>query len=505
MKLTVGHKVASLAVLSVILLAAGAFATHTQFRQNLGHQKNQQAIASALALHLESDMMHDAIRSDILTARLEKQDGATPESQAALRDELEGHIATYEGNLKAISTLALEEEVRTSFGQGIPPAQHYFSAARTALAAVQEGKEPTESIKAFDQAFGDLETANAKISDLIADLANQSGEKSRLANTEFLTRLWISGGSAALLVALAAWYVTRSIPRPFRAIIGQLETAVVANKDFAAQVAQNSTSTADSASAQAASLEETSATLEEISSMAGRNAEAAQKAKALSAQTRETADQGTSGVDAMNRAMADINQSADGIAKILKTIDEIAFQTNLLALNAAVEAARAGEAGAGFAVVADEVRALAQRSAAAAKETEEKINDSVQKSRHGATVCSQVGDSLHEIAAKARAVDELIAEIDNASREQTKGIQQLNTTVHAMDQAVQANAARAEEGASVANELSHQSDLLGATVETLSLTVGGARRRQEKCPPVHKGQATSTPETIPVGPGHREE
>jgi methyl-accepting chemotaxis protein len=173
--------------------------------------------------------------------------------------------------------------------------------------------------------------------------------------------------------------------------------------------------------------------------------------------------------------MAAIKASADGIAKIIKTIDEIAFQTNILALNAAVEAARAGEAGAGFAVVAEEVRALAQRSATAARETAEKIEDSVSKSRHGAEVCAKVAAGLLEITTKSRQVDELVGEIARASSEQTSGIQQVNQAVSQMDKVIQGSAAKAEEGASVAEELIAQSTNLKNCVTQLSQLVGGAQ------------------------------
>ena len=206
------------------------------------------------------------------------------------------------------------------------------------------------------------------------------------------------------------------------------------------------------------------------------NSEGAQRANELTRQTRTAADAGTRDVQAMNAAMDAIKASSDGIAKIIKTIDEIAFQTNILALNAAVEAARAGEAGAGFAVVAEEVRALAQRSATAAKETADKIDDSVTKSRHGAEVCSKVAAGLHEIATKSRQVDELVAEIAQASTEQTQGIDQVNQAVSQMDKVVQASAARAEEGAGVAQELIAQSTSLQQSVVDLALLVGGTQR-----------------------------
>ena len=175
----------------------------------------------------------------------------------------------------------------------------------------------------------------------------------------------------------------------------------------------------------------------------------------------------------MTTAMNAIKASSDDIAKIIKTIDEIAFQTNILALNAAVEAARAGEAGMGFAVVADEVRSLAQRCAQAAKETATKIEDAVQKSAHGAEISAKVAKSLEEIVTKARQVDEMAGEVASASREQTQGIEQVNTAVAQMDKVTQSNAATAEESASAAEELNAQADALKDAVAELLQMVDG--------------------------------
>ncbi len=241
----------------------------------------------------------------------------------------------------------------------------------------------------------------------------------------------------------------------------------------AGSVSAASHTLAEGASEQAASLEETSASLEEMASMTHRNTETAQHVKSLANAARQAGDTGASDMKAMSTAMLDIKRASDDVAKIVKTIDEIAFQTNLLALNAAVEAARAGEAGMGFAVVADEVRSLAQRAAAAAKETSEKIADSVSKSGHGVQISSKVAASLEEIILKARQVDELAAQVATASGEQSQGITQVNTAIGQMDKVTQANAANAEESSSAAQELNAQAETMKEAVAELLGLVGG--------------------------------
>jgi methyl-accepting chemotaxis protein len=213
--------------------------------------------------------------------------------------------------------------------------------------------------------------------------------------------------------------------------------------------------------------------------MTRRNSENSAKASEFATQARRAADAGASDMQAMKDAMGDIKTSGDDIAKIIKTIDEIAFQTNILALNAAVEAARAGSAGAGFAVVADEVRALAQRSAQASKETAEKIEGSLTKTALGVTINERVGRSLFEIVDKVRQVDQLIAEVNTASREQSQGVDQINSAVSQMDKVVQSSASSAEETAAAAEELNAQAQLMREGVTELLALVGGSSAEKD--------------------------
>jgi methyl-accepting chemotaxis protein len=309
---------------------------------------------------------------------------------------------------------------------------------------------------------------------------------------------------AALIATGSMFFSRKNIIKPLEASIAVIDAASAQEESSAREIATASQRLAEGASEQAASLEETSATLEEISSMTKRNAEHAGNAQTIASQTRAAADAGTTDMQEMVRAMGEIKAASDNISKIIKTIDEIAFQTNILALNAAVEAARAGEAGAGFAVVADEVRSLAQRSAVAARETADRITDSIQKSEHGVQISNKVASSLNDIADKARRMNDLVREIASGSNEQSEGVSQVNTAVSQLDQVTQSNAAAAEESASASEELSAQSIELKAAVNQLVAIVSGARETSAasaiSAPPPPAPPSASARRVVKVNP-----
>ena len=221
---------------------------------------------------------------------------------------------------------------------------------------------------------------------------------------------------------------------------------------------------------QASSLEETAASLEEITSTVQQNADNAQQANQLSSGSRDVAEKGGEVTDRAVKGMEEINAASKKIADIITTIDEIAFQTNLLALNAAVEAARAGEQGRGFAVVAGEVRNLAQRSAGAAKEIKNLIEDSVSKVETGSELVTKSGDTLEEIVTSVRRVTDIVGEIAAASREQATGVEQVNRAVSQMDQVTQSNASKTEDLSSTAESLASQAQQLQAVVDQFNLS-----------------------------------
>ncbi|HAR63089.1 MAG: hypothetical protein DKM50_05240 [Candidatus Margulisiibacteriota bacterium] len=272
---------------------------------------------------------------------------------------------------------------------------------------------------------------------------------------------------------LIVFFITSSITGPITRIISRLNSSSEQVASASNQVSKASEQMAEGASEQASSLEETSASLEEMSSMITQNADNTKQANRLATIVQDAAKKSSEAMSRMSEAISKIKSSSDETAKILKTIDEIAFQTNLLALNAAVEAARAGESGKGFAVVAEEVRNLAHRSAEAAKNTANLIEGSQKNAENGVAVSSEVAAILKEIVEGVQKVTELIAEVSSASEEQSRGIEQVNTAVAQMNKVTQTNAANSEESASASEQLSAQAQELNDMVKALNVVIFG--------------------------------
>jgi hypothetical protein len=280
-----------------------------------------------------------------------------------------------------------------------------------------------------------------------------------------------------LLIGPSAFFFSNSLAKPLnRAIASLTETA---NKvaHASGQVSSSSRELAEGSSEQASSLEETSSSLEEMSSMTRQNADHAQQADHLSKEGTDNLGNANQSMKGLIKSMEDISTTSSDVAKIVKTIDEIAFQTNLLALNAAVEAARAGEAGAGFAVVADEVRNLALRSAEASRNTQELVTEIIQKINTGSELVQETDDKYREVALSVQKIKELLGEIAAASNEQASGIEQVNKAVAEMDKVTQKNAANAEESASASEDLNLQSEGMKKIVDQLVSLVGGRTNR----------------------------
>ncbi len=498
-----------------------------QQQRELLHQREQAALAMAKALaerQLAAQIDREFVELTFWLTEIALSQSADSERKAATTrkrvevalaallqvadpqwrlDDLAAAITACEADITAASDAYLGEDRvlgNASFAKAKAKARVIAErltgirdALSTVVAAKQEqgrvineqivdlGKAITEAGTAMDASRTKVEAGGRSFEKMVAD--NQ-----RVIRISTLA-LAICTGVGLLIAGL----YSRQLSRLLNQLVARLSACAQEVVSAAGQIANSSQKLAEGNSEAAASLEETSASLEEMTSMVKRNAEAAGKAKAIASETRAAADTGTADMAEMKTAMDEIKTSSADIAKIIKTIDEIAFQTNILALNAAVEAARAGEAGMGFAVVADEVRNLAQRSALSAKETADKIETAIGKSERGVQISAKVAANFNQITSKARAVDQYVGEIATASQEQAQGVSQVNTALTQMDKVTQNNAASAEESASAAEELNGQAETMKDAVGELRQLVGtaGATRPSAARPvtrPVTHGQ-----------------
>ncbi|NIJ84636.1 methyl-accepting chemotaxis protein [Xanthomonas arboricola] len=252
-------------------------------------------------------------------------------------------------------------------------------------------------------------------------------------------------------------------------IVGRIQQSTDAINDAASEIAAGNQDLSQRTEQQAANLEETASSMEELTSTVRNNAEHARRANQLVVGAAAVASQGGTVVGEVVGTMAGIQAASRKIADIISVIDGIAFQTNILALNAAVEAARAGEQGRGFAVVASEVRTLAQRSAGAAKEIKQLIDDSVSRVEQGNVLVSQAGRTMQDIVDSVHSVTEIMHEISEASQQQSQGIEQVGQTIAQMDQATQQNAALVEEATAAARSMEAQAQQLRDAVSVFQL------------------------------------
>ena len=326
-------------------------------------------------------------------------------------------------------------------------------------------------------------------------LNNVQSDKEALSANLF----WIQVGLSALLVVLVAWlnYATiRRIAGPIEAFIVRLKESVEALATSMLHLKQASGGLADGSSRSAASLEETVASLENLADLTRRNADSARQADALAqtgnreaaageAVAKQVAGDAVERLAALRRSLSEIDAATKETAKVVETIDEIAFQTNLLALNAAVEAARAGEAGAGFAVVADEVRSLAQRSAEEVKSTSALMDRSRQAAEKVVAAAADLEGHLRHrleqdvvgafarVVAGTQQVTALMGEVSQATGEQSQGVEQIRKALAEIDQVTQSNAAVAEETAATSDEVSGRAETLQTDVDVLIATANG--------------------------------
>jgi methyl-accepting chemotaxis protein len=283
-------------------------------------------------------------------------------------------------------------------------------------------------------------------------------------------------------------------------IVGEVRLGTDTIATASSQIASGNLDLSSRTEEQASSLEQTASAMEELTSTVKQNSDNARQASQLAVSASEIAVQGGNVVGQVVVTMSSINDSSRKIVDIISVIDGIAFQTNILALNAAVEAARAGEQGRGFAVVASEVRSLAQRSAAAAKEIKNLIDDSVAKVAEGTVLVENAGKTMTDIVSSVKRVTDIVGEISSAGQEQNVGIEEINRAVAQMDEVTQQNAALVEEAAAAAQSLQDQAEGLARVVSVFKLkdNVGTAPSRTLRMAPSDRMSTTKNASRKPV-------
>jgi methyl-accepting chemotaxis protein/methyl-accepting chemotaxis protein-1 (serine sensor receptor) len=443
----------------------------------------------SLAGSLNTAINKDAVKLDLVNSIRSR----TWEMVASMRgvylwaslkndERVEGAQSDWDASRKRISEIfqQLRPLLVTEEGQKLLAAieSHYAEYDKVALEYMRAAKQR-------DSAQVGLLAPKAAA---VVDRLEKSGDEFRLLQLRLLkesdTRsdalraesTMVNISLTVLLLAAGVFAIigVRGINRTLRKSIMDLSEGGEQVAAASGQIAATSQSLSQGASEQAASLEEVSASMEEITAMAKRNSENSTEATGMMGETASQVERSNGALHEMVASMSAIKSSSEKVAKIIKTIDEIAFQTNILALNAAVEAARAGEAGMGFAVVADEVRNLAQRSAVAAKDTASLIEEAIANSNLGAEKLEHVAVSIRAITESATKVRNLVDEVSESSKQQTLGINQTATAVTQVSQVTQTAAASAEESAAAAEELSAQAQNIRDLVRTLRVMVDGS-------------------------------
>ncbi len=334
-------------------------------------------------------------------------------------------------------------------------------AVREGLEKVAAGEADVEVEKMFDDEIGEIADATNL---MVENVREQVKAAQAVAGGDLTTKIVPKSEKDALNQAL------KQLVTENNEAMRSMKTAAEQVSDGSDQVSSASQALAQGSTEQASAIQQITASIDDIANRTRVSADDANNANKLVIGAKEGAELGNKRMDDMIQAMSDINESSENISKIIKVIDDIAFQTNILALNAAVEAARAGAHGKGFAVVADEVRNLARKSAEAASETAELIENSISKVNRGSQLAEETASALREIMEAIDKIADITDGIATSANEQATAVSQINQAIGQVSVVVQNNSSTSEECAAASEELSAQALKLKEMIARFKLT-----------------------------------
>ena len=463
--------------------------------------------------------MQDQLRK--LIAENQGQLTAINKTQAVIEMQMDGTILSANDNFLRTIGYSLDELKGRSHSMLVDPSVRHGEEYRRQWDNLRRGEADSGRYRAIgkgerrlvlDGSYNPILGADGKpykvmmyVSDVTAQVELTKAMESAVAQTQDVARAAGDGDLTARLDTGDKQGDLRKMAEAINSLLAGMGDIVSTVKDAATEVhrgaeeiSQGNANLSQRTEEQSSSLEETASSMEEMTSTVKQNADNAGQANQLATAARDQAEKGGRVVGKAVRAMTEINESSKKIADIISVIDEIAFQTNLLALNAAVEAARAGEQGRGLAVVASEVRSLAGRSATAAKEIKDLIQDSVKKVEDGSVLVTQSGQTLEQIVSSVKKVSDIVAEIAAASREQSSGIEQVNRAVMQMDEMTQQNAALVEQATAASQSMADQARDLNQMMDRYRIAEGQLTAAQSISKPAKPAAAAARSSAVPA-------